>query len=498
MAGSTVHGKYGTVDGGAGPGHRGPMGQSQNKLARSCRHGANTKSAMGVPASCDPDLSGHRRVRRIVVGYDGNSTPYDSYYNSRWQRLEVRRFGDTVAYEQYLWDVWYVDAPICRWHDADNDGTFEPDANEMHYYTNGANFNVTALLDANSGDVVERYLYDPYGRRTVLNGQTDADPNVTEWHPDGDNRSDTDNPLGHQGLPHNDETGFLDNRMRPRCPGLGRWLVPDYWAVYRDGMNLCQYAGSNVPSSRDPSGLLTDFLVTDAGEPWTLESPASYAKRRLAARLDRIQRDHRGFVYYRPLGMEEFFHTLKSALSEQVKDIGDYEPVGGKAAYKSTIDVLFIPIDTANQFHVIHELVHVVDDLNDWYLTAWSAEEQAEALAYGVQHLLEYAYVKLGAEWEWGEAVPGTPAADARCCEDYQRQWRRMWEGTKGLFGVTVTWYGMLSRPLTEKDLWDVNAKLKFRLSCNALKPAYEADLKKRLKQKCNLSCDVQMSRVFR
>jgi len=197
----------------------------------------------------------HRRVRRIVVGFDGNSTPHDIYYNRRWQMLEVRRFGDTVAYEQYLWDVRYVDAPICRWHDADNDGTFEPDANEMHYYTNGANFNITALLDANSGNVVERYLYDPYGRRTVLNGATDPDTGATEWYPDGDNRSDTDNPLGHQGLPHNEETGFLDNRLRPRTPALGRWSVRDYWAGYVDGMSLYEYEMSRCLVLRDAHGL---------------------------------------------------------------------------------------------------------------------------------------------------------------------------------------------------------------------------------------------------
>ena len=141
-----------------------------------------------------------------------------------------------------------------RWHDADNDGTFEPDANEMHYYTNGANFNVTALLDANSGDVVERYLYDPYGRRTVLNGHTDADPNVTEWHPDGDNRSDANNPLGHQGLPHDAETGYIHNRNRYRCSMIGRWLQWDF-LQYPDGMSLCQYLGSAPTLGTDPSGL---------------------------------------------------------------------------------------------------------------------------------------------------------------------------------------------------------------------------------------------------
>lgn len=48
------------------------------------------------------------------------------------------------------------------------------DTNETLYYTNDANpngtrtgMNVTALVDA-VGDVVERTMYDPYGKVTVL------------------------------------------------------------------------------------------------------------------------------------------------------------------------------------------------------------------------------------------------------------------------------------------------------------------------------------------
>ncbi len=196
----------------------------------------------------------HRRVRRIVLEDDGNSVPYDYFHTRSWQVIEVRRYNDTVAHKQYVWDVRYIDAPVCRFHDADNDGQFEPDANEHHYYTQGANFNVTALVDANSGAVVERYLYSPYGRRTVLDGNTDAEPWATEWLPDGDGISDYGNELGHQGLRQDRETWMYQVRTRYLNALLGRWGQWDK-AGYVDGLGLYTSGRANWLRFVDPSGL---------------------------------------------------------------------------------------------------------------------------------------------------------------------------------------------------------------------------------------------------
>ena len=57
-----------------------------------------------------------------------------------------------------------------------------------------ANMNVTALV-ATDGDVVERYMYDPYGQVLVLNGADDADDQVSDWSEDADNTSDWDNEV---------------------------------------------------------------------------------------------------------------------------------------------------------------------------------------------------------------------------------------------------------------------------------------------------------------
>ena len=72
--------------------------------------------------------------------------------------------------KQYTWGVSYIDE-ACRIHvngdpvlDPDFDPA-DPDHTPRELFTlQDANFNVTELYDA-AGDLVERYAYDPYGRR---------------------------------------------------------------------------------------------------------------------------------------------------------------------------------------------------------------------------------------------------------------------------------------------------------------------------------------------
>jgi len=113
----------------------------------------------------------------------------------------------------------------------------------QHYYTNDANFNVTALVDT-SGDVVERYVYDPYGQVTVL----DAD-----WSEDADGASDFANAILYCGYYYDTETGLYHVRHRMYHPTLGRWLQRD--PIERvDTPNLYVYCFNNPIALRDWSG----------------------------------------------------------------------------------------------------------------------------------------------------------------------------------------------------------------------------------------------------
>ncbi|MCC5828693.1 MAG: hypothetical protein JJU36_04535, partial [Phycisphaeraceae bacterium] len=75
---------------------------------------------------------------------------------------------------------------------------------ETLYYTVDANKNVTALIDAATGTVVERYLYDPYGRVTVL----DDGWNSIAWS------ASRKNEILFTGYRYNPETGTCHARNR--------------------------------------------------------------------------------------------------------------------------------------------------------------------------------------------------------------------------------------------------------------------------------------------
>ncbi|NBB95343.1 MAG: hypothetical protein GVY16_06340 [Planctomycetes bacterium] len=168
--------------------------------------------------------------RRIEKTVDETETDY--FYNDNWQLVEERVDG-SVAYE-YAWDQRYIDAPIARF-DAAGDAV---------YYTNDANMNVTSLVEE-SGTVIERYAYSPYGERTVL----DAD-----WSADADGVSDVDNTLGHQGLHLDTESALYYNRNRYYSPALGRFITRDPLG-YVDGMSVYEYAKSTAVNMTDPEGL---------------------------------------------------------------------------------------------------------------------------------------------------------------------------------------------------------------------------------------------------
>ena len=226
----------------------------------------------------------NRRVMKAVA-VDGNSVTDYMFFNeghglrslgeAGWQIVEVRRGVNqtptAAAYKQFVYDIRYIDSPVCRWWDKDSDGTMEPAAGEMQYFTNDGNFNTTALVDANSGGVVERYLYDPYGRVTVLNGASGAekDPNVAEWSPDADNKSDWDNEILFCGYWYDPETGLFHVRERYYDPVTGTWKTRDR-ILYPDGMNLYEYVRSGPIGRSDPLGEKWTRLMNGDGQPSTL------------------------------------------------------------------------------------------------------------------------------------------------------------------------------------------------------------------------------------
>jgi RHS repeat-associated protein len=243
----------------------------------------------------------NRRVSKAVAARDacGTLTGYDRtdyQYDEAWtsassvepQVLEERFAGnqcsaDTVAtapHAQYVWDIRYIDAPVLRLRDTAGPSCGQPDGDlgdagdEVLYYTNDANMNVTALVNT-SGEVVERYAYDAYGTPMVLNGEEGADPDtdsqanpaVLEWSADPDGKSDVGNEILNSGYRYNYETGNSQVRNREYLTVLGRWAQPDPEG-YVDGMNRASYCQDAPTTTLDPLGLKNKNFLKCASSTW--------------------------------------------------------------------------------------------------------------------------------------------------------------------------------------------------------------------------------------
>jgi len=113
----------------------------------------------------------HRIAKLLPSGNNWNRNDY--YYNENRQVVEERYGAEqaketvpTAAWVQYVWDVLNTSVPVLRWRDAD--GQSGNGLEECLYYCCDASMSVTALVDASSGNVVERYQYDPYGEVTIF------------------------------------------------------------------------------------------------------------------------------------------------------------------------------------------------------------------------------------------------------------------------------------------------------------------------------------------
>jgi RHS repeat-associated protein len=99
----------------------------------------------------------------------------------------------------------------------------------------------TTSLTSPSGNVVQRFVYDPYGTQTVLAANWSATTDAYHWL------------YGYQGGRLDPNTTLINFRHRDYSPILGRWIEPDP-AGYVDGGSLYQFALSNSLRFTDPLG----------------------------------------------------------------------------------------------------------------------------------------------------------------------------------------------------------------------------------------------------
>jgi RHS repeat-associated protein len=193
------------------------------------------KNGSTVVASYAYDALG----RRITETY--GSTVNHLYYSPQWQVIEERQNGtgtSNVIY-QYVWGAGYVDELVLR-------DTYSGGVKTQRLYAQwNADYSVTALVNT-SGQVQERYLYDPYGSVTV----TDAN-----WNPRTGNQSAFGWRYLFQGGRLDTTTGWYEFRNRDLIPSEGRWAERDPLEFGGGDLNLYRDLGSNPLDMTDPSGL---------------------------------------------------------------------------------------------------------------------------------------------------------------------------------------------------------------------------------------------------
>jgi RHS repeat-associated protein len=190
--------------------------------------------------------------RRVSKTVDDTTTHY--YYDTSWRVVEERvayGSGEAMATAQYLYRPG-SDTPVLEWFFLNGGEFIEP-----MYYTTDAFGKVTALVDGHDGMVLERYVYDPYGAVTFLQGNQYGQ---TEWMPTevedcaAGTASTVASEILYAGYRYDPETSLYQLRNRQYDPSTGRFLQRDP-SGYNGTMNLYGYAGGNPVTASDPMGL---------------------------------------------------------------------------------------------------------------------------------------------------------------------------------------------------------------------------------------------------
>jgi RHS repeat-associated protein len=162
--------------------------------------------------------------------------------------LEERLNG--TADVQYVWSPLGSDTLIERDRAPSGSGALS----ERLYVQQDANGNVTALVDT-SGNVQERYVYDPFGAVTVL---------APNWTTRGS--SSFAWIYLHQGGRFDTATGLYNFRNRDYSPALGRWMQVDPIGFGGGDTNLYAAYGNTSTGLNDPSG--DESLPSDKRGKW--------------------------------------------------------------------------------------------------------------------------------------------------------------------------------------------------------------------------------------
>jgi len=208
------------------------------------------------------DGLGRRGLKAFDTGTPGDPSEDLDYYHIYYagQQVVETRYTATSADPatlkpkyQFVWSPRYIDALICRDENKDltNSNSCTDTTDQRLYYLSDANYNVTALVGKVSGnwEVVERYVYAPYGKVTFLDG--DWAPTVVSGQADG-TASAYSNTVLYCGYWLDAETGNYHVRARDLVTSMSVWAGRDPKEI---DPNLYRYCRNRPLNFVDPFGL---------------------------------------------------------------------------------------------------------------------------------------------------------------------------------------------------------------------------------------------------
>ncbi|ODA28248.1 hypothetical protein A6X21_01220 [Planctopirus hydrillae] len=182
-----------------------------------------------------------RNFRIVVKAYDSGvlDETTHAYFTDGWQNIEERTDSNSTPSQHHIWGLRYIDDCLLR------DRTTSSVLDERLYALQDANWNVTTIVD-NSGDVQERFEYDPYGEVQQLDIFFSSSANTNKWI------------VAYGGSHYDLHTKIYDSRYRCLHFKLGKWTRRDPLR-YVDGLSL--YERVNQLNTIDPYGL--DVVTVD-------------------------------------------------------------------------------------------------------------------------------------------------------------------------------------------------------------------------------------------